>query len=263
MFIEEGESKTTNKFPTKAVKVAIGAVNTLILTNTGVMYLYGSDEYGQSGMTKEMKREREKEFKVRRNETIKLLEFLSFPYQIAIPVPKKIVIVDIAMGSHHILALTKFGEMYSWGRNDEGQCGHGFMVKSVEIPKVIEQMQHERIKAVYASENFSACLSCFGYLYTCGSAEFGKLGNGTTKDCQSDFELVETNCPIAKVGLGIHHMVAIADYQENDRTGKDGRTLAWGRNQKGQLGIGTRDQCSTPEELTKLNNLNIRLIDVQ
>ena len=42
-----------------------------------------------------------------------------------------------------------------------------------------------------------------------------------------------------------------------------GKTLVWGRNHKGQLGIGSREQQSRPEELTKLHSMNVRLIDAQ
>jgi alpha-tubulin suppressor-like RCC1 family protein len=263
-FVKDGESNSLLEYPTEITKVAIGAVNTLILTNTGAIFVYGSDDYGQSGQNKDQKQERKKEFNVRKNNLIRILEQLSTPFQISMPISKKIIIADVAMGSHHIIALSKFSEIFSWGRNDEGQLGQGFMTRSIEIPTVVESMLKERIKSVYASENYSACLSHFGELFTCGSGEFGKLGNDVSKDVQSEFELVETNCPIKKVGMGIHHMVVIADYDEKDpEFAKDGRILVWGRNHKGQLGIGSREQCSRPEVLTKLHALNIRLIDVQ
>lgn len=123
-------------------------------------------------------------------------------------------------------------------------------------------MLNERITKVYASENYSACISSTGKLFTWGSGEFGKLGNGISKDTQIDFEQVETDCPIVYASLGINHMVAIADFDENDPKLKDGRTLVWGRNQKGQLGIGTTEQCSSPVELINLNAKNITLTSV-
>jgi len=58
-------------------------------------------------------------------------------------------------------------------------------------------------------------------------------------------------------------MAAIADYDDNNRQVKDGRTLVWGRNNKGQLGIGTTDQNAIPQELVALNAKNIRLKEVQ
>ena len=34
-------------------------------------------------------------------------------------------IIEIVGGEHHSLALTDEGEVISWGRNDDGQLGHG------------------------------------------------------------------------------------------------------------------------------------------
>lgn len=126
------------------------------------------------------------------------------------------------MGSHHIIALSVYYEMFSWGRNDEGQLGLGHTSRPIHEPTIIESMLDKRIKSVHASENFSACLSVFGVLYTCGGGEFGKLGTGVSKESQIDFEEVNTEgCPIVKVGLGIHHMGAIVDYDISDKENKE------------------------------------------
>lgn len=64
--------------------------------------------------------------------------------------------------------------------------------------------------------------------------------------------------------MGIHHMAAIVDYDPSDKTKvKDGRTFTWGRNHKGQLGIGTTEQQSYPIEVSKMHSQNMRLIDIQ
>jgi len=143
-------------FPTRVLRVAIGAVNTLVLTDSGNLFIYGSDEYGQSGRTEEEKQEWLSEFNSKKNNENHILEMLSTPIPIKIPSDKNIKIKDIAMGSHHILALSAYYEIFSWGRNDEGQLGLGYISRPVETPKIIENMLRERIKAVYASENFSA-----------------------------------------------------------------------------------------------------------
>jgi alpha-tubulin suppressor-like RCC1 family protein len=148
--LKDGESKTFNRFPEEIQKVVIGAMNTLILTNTGTLFLYGTDEYSQSGLSNEKKIEREKMLMSSRNNQKALRSLLLIPIQIKMPVDKRIEIIDVAIGSHHIIALTKFSEIYSWGRNDEGQLGHGYMVKSIETPKIVESLLHERIKSVYA-----------------------------------------------------------------------------------------------------------------
>ena len=274
-FIEnklENDRDSEHFLPTNITKVCAGNINTLILSDTGDLFIFGNDEYWQSGRSKEMKELYQKELNMKKKSKNKvhLLTFLSSPIPIIIPNDKKIKIADISIGSHHIVAVSNYYEMFSWGRNDEGQLGQGFIsAVPVATPKIgnnfkinfiVESMLRERVRKVYAAENYSACLTSTGKLFTCGSGEFGKLGNGISKDTQIDFEQVETECPIAFVSLGINHMAAIADYDENDPKIKDGRTLVWGRNQKGQLGTGTTEQSSSPVELINLNAKNVRLI---
>ncbi|CAI2377915.1 unnamed protein product [Moneuplotes crassus] len=261
--ISKGECRRELEFPTGIYKIAIGATNTLVLTDTGIIFVYGNDDHGQFGATIENKEDRKKELNRRKKDVLRVLEFLSRPFQCTIPISNKVMIVDVAVGSHHVLALSSFTDVYTWGRNDDGQLGHGFVTPKIEIPTVVQALRKERVKAVFATENYSACLSYFGELFTCGNGEFGKLGNDVPNDIQSEFELVELESPIVKVGLGIHHMAVICDYDANDITNKDGKTMVWGRNHKGQLGIGSKDQVTKPEELTKLNYLNTRLIDIQ
>mmetsp|Transcript_1095 Transcript_1095/g.1083 ORF Transcript_1095/g.1083 Transcript_1095/m.1083 type:complete len:121 (-) Transcript_1095:163-525(-) len=119
--IEEFESKDSTVLPLKILKVVTGTINTLVMTDSGDLLIFGSDEYGQTGRSKEQKDQYEKEHKLKRKDQLQRLNFLSTPIQITIPHEKKIKIIDIAMGSHHILALSKFYEVYSWGRNDDGQ----------------------------------------------------------------------------------------------------------------------------------------------
>lgn len=47
------------------------------------------------------------------------------------------VVVQIACGMKHALALTNNGELYSWGSNTEGQLGLGTDVKYEVKPKLI------------------------------------------------------------------------------------------------------------------------------
>ena len=171
-------------------------------------------------------------------------------------------IKDVDMGSHHILALSTYYEIFSWGKNDKGQLGLGFVSTKVDRPTLIQNMIDKRIKSVSAWYDYSACLSYFGELYTWGSWKYGKLGNGISKDWQIDFEKVETDDrPIARIGMGKSHMAAIIAYDSGNEK-KDGKTLVWGRNHRGQLGIGTWDNQSIPVEVDRIHQENIRLVRI-
>lgn len=50
------------------------------------------------------------------------------------------VIIQIACGFKHVLALTNNGELYAWGSNDDGQLGHGSDVKLELKPRLITSL---------------------------------------------------------------------------------------------------------------------------
>lgn len=50
-------------------------------------------------------------------------------------------IVSIAGGEHHSIALTANGEVYCWGKNDEGQCGVGDLYGDYRKKKALEEYE--------------------------------------------------------------------------------------------------------------------------
>ncbi|KAL0486622.1 E3 ubiquitin-protein ligase HERC [Acrasis kona] len=71
---------------------------------------------------------------------------------------------------HHFAAVTENGELYTWGRNDEGQCGHPIYDYTIEEPRLVESLPE--------GVRFSICSSFF----TCVVTESRNLyvfgGNG-------------------------------------------------------------------------------------
>ena len=54
-FIERGESENRTVLPTKIIDVVWGDDNTVILTDSGDLFISGSDKFGQLGMILEQK----------------------------------------------------------------------------------------------------------------------------------------------------------------------------------------------------------------
>lgn len=83
------------------------------------------------------------------------------------------VVVQIACGLKHTLALTNNGELYAWGSNREGQLGLGSEIKQETKPKLITSLADIPIAfiacggyhsiVVSKSGNFISCLFCFKY----------------------------------------------------------------------------------------------------
>ena len=46
-------------------------------------------------------------------------------------------VVQVAAGSHHSMARTAIGELYSWGQGNSGQLGHGG-IEHLAVPRVVD-----------------------------------------------------------------------------------------------------------------------------
>lgn len=86
--------------------VACGRESSLVATNAGSLFAFGSNSHGQLGFAPDV-------------------------VAAAHPVPMQIwhsrsseCWKQIAMGAEHSCALTEEGVVYVWGSNDDGQCGH-------------------------------------------------------------------------------------------------------------------------------------------
>ncbi|RHZ01593.1 hypothetical protein DYB35_012648 [Aphanomyces astaci] len=51
------------------------------------------------------------------------------------------VVTDYAAGDNHALAVTEFGDVYSWGRGKDGELGHGEPREDLPIPVKVKGLQ--------------------------------------------------------------------------------------------------------------------------
>lgn len=79
--------------------------------------------------------------------------------------------------ANHSLAITKDGSVYSWGRNECGQLGHGGTDR-YELPKLIESLSHLKIVHAAVGRNHTLCLTESGKVYAFGENAQAQLGIG-------------------------------------------------------------------------------------
>jgi alpha-tubulin suppressor-like RCC1 family protein len=104
-------------------KVGLGSYHAVALSNHGQVITWGSGISGQLGHDKIL------------NDVMSTVNFKKDP-QIIISLSEK-VIVDIAVGSKHNIALADDGSVFGWGCNSKGQLGLG-QVKGALRPKVVK-----------------------------------------------------------------------------------------------------------------------------
>uniref|UniRef100_U3JI32 Regulator of chromosome condensation 2 n=1 Tax=Ficedula albicollis TaxID=59894 RepID=U3JI32_FICAL len=102
----------------------------------------------------------------------------------------------------HSLLITAEGRLWSWGRNEKGQLGHGD-TKRVEAPRPIEALAGEAIVAAACGRNHTLALTENGSVFAFGENKLGQLGLGNQTDAvPSPTQILYNGQPISKLGCG-------------------------------------------------------------
>lgn len=101
---------------------------------------------------------------------------------------KRVSFVSLALGKSHSVGLTHHGEIYSWGSNTSGRCGHGDrsgsmrsalkQLSGISLPKRIDALKNVKIVQIDAGEVHTLALSGSGRVFSWGGNSFGQLGVG-------------------------------------------------------------------------------------
>jgi alpha-tubulin suppressor-like RCC1 family protein len=147
----------------------------------------------------------------------------------------------------------------AWGENEVGQLGNGTTVNS-DLPTAIGGLGG--VNAFAAGRRHSLALLSDGTVAAWGDNDWGQLGDGTytgPSTCHAAFAAAAgytVGCSTKPVALsGLSGVVAItAGAQHSLALLGDGTVMAWGDNERGQLGDGTTsgpDHCYTETEPTQ------------
>lgn len=139
-------------------------------------------------------------------------------------------IVRIAAGGLHTLALTRSGELWSWGCNDDSALGRD---GAENVPEVVDALKGVRIVAISCGDCHSAALDADGCVWTWGTYKGAEGYLGFDMDTKKAPRPVKRDDVLAKFGkvrqvaCGAHHTVAVTEA---------GSAVAWGYAEQGQLG---------------------------
>jgi len=123
----------------------------------------------------------------------------------------------------HVLAVTKTGELYSWGRNSQGQLGDGTRINR-SSPTQVGALTNW--SSVNAGREVSTAIKTDGTLWAWGDGGQGKLGDNTVIDKSSPIQ-IGARTDWTKISGGSNFTLAIAG----------GELYAWGVNTQGRLGL--------------------------
>jgi len=159
-------------------------------------------------------------------------------------------IVQVSSGNEFTILLDAKGEAYGVGYNDSGQCGSGGNGRCVNFSRM-ETMVDRNVVSITTTNGSEHLLMVTdsGELYTNGYNSKGQLGHGNTQSCYVP-KLVEalSGFRVTKVCCSYYHSIILTDSDQ---------IFSFGRNDFGQLGLGDRDDRTTPSECHLLHGRNI------
>lgn len=174
----------------------------------------------------------------------------------------------VSGGSGHSVAVTRNGEVYTWGTNRSGQLG----IMDQDSAKKPVKVEGVTAVSVAAGYDFTAALSYDGDVYVWGMGEksapasVGLSGIVKIDAGQTDILALESDGTVwqwtygaapEKVA-GLSHITDIsAGGGHNLALTVDGQVYAWGGNYAGQLGDGTTENRTVPVKLPLLNIVDI------
>lgn len=147
-------------------------------------------------------------------------------------------VVAISAGRDHSCAVTETGEAWCWGDNWLGQLGNGSRDESA-VPMKVTGLGD--IAAITAGAGHSCALSFSGLAWCWGQNGKGQLGDGRTATSELPKEVVG--------GLGFRQLITAATGDSSCGLADGGGAFCWGRNDFGQLGLGTTKLTREPQPI--------------
>jgi len=211
------------------VALAVGGGHTLALDSDGKVYAWGRNEAGQVG-----------------NGTTDS-PLLTPVEVIGLGVTETRMVVAIAAGGSHSVALFNDGTLASWGANRYGQLGSdtssGFSSSRATTPAAVKvnsssALHGKTVVGIAAGMNYTLALCSDGTLAAWGYNNYGQLGNGTSTGSA-------TPTPVAVVrdiGSALHGKTVVAMAAGSRFSAalcSDGTVASWGQSGSGELGDGT------------------------
>jgi alpha-tubulin suppressor-like RCC1 family protein len=152
--------------------------------------------------------------------------------------------VTLATGARTHALLDSNGTVYACGSGDAGELGNGSTASTSTPTPVVGLPNGVKVTALTSSWEGSGALLANGDYYNWGYNAAGQLGDGTTANRAVPVR-VDLPGPVNQIfqgGSGAKNGQTIAIL-------KTGSVWAWGSNDRGQLGIGTRVNSSVPVQV--------------
>lgn len=157
-------------------------------------------------------------------------------------------ILSAACGDTHTLVLMDGGEVFSFGRNQNGQLGTGTDADSL-VPLPVTALQGKQVVSVACGAEHSVCCTNEGEVYAWGWGRYGNIGDGECSDRSLPVRVMGLEgVKVVSVACGWRHSAAVDD---------QGRLFVWGWGRWGQLGLGDCKDARLPRQVPGLAGVEL------
>ncbi|KEH16774.1 chromosome condensation regulator RCC1 repeat protein [Medicago truncatula] len=165
-------------------------------------------------------------------------------------VTPSLVLSALSPGRHSQLAPGNV--VCSWGRGEDGQLGHGDTDDRL-LPTKLSAFDGQDIVSVTCGADYTVARSKSGKdVYSWGWGDFGRLGHGDPSDLFIPHPIrALQGLRIKQISCGDCHCLAVT--MEN-------KVLSWGRNQNGELGLGTTKDSHVPQKILAFEGIRIKMV---
>ena len=218
-------------------EVSCGENFTICLTDDGMVYSFGNNEYGELGLGNY-----ENYNSPQLISSLKDVEF-------------------IECGGNHTFCKTLNNEIYSWGYNNIGQLGLE-NTNDQYTPILCSSLSNEDVVDIKCGKNHTLVLTSNGDVLSCGWNYYHQLGRDTASSCECNcnvelgrvtmrsfsavFQKIEDFSEIIRIECGINHSLCIDINYD---------LYVFGNNGFAQLGLGDTKNRNKPMKHPSLSNI--------
>ncbi|EQC40927.1 hypothetical protein SDRG_01992 [Saprolegnia diclina VS20] len=172
----------------KVLSVACGQYHSVVSLANGGVYAFGKNDFGQLGVE---------------SPGVK-----ASPVRISAPLDTDVV-VHVACGYYHTMALTQAGKLYAFGRNDFGQLGLGHK-QNMYRPTLVATLSEFTIVDVACGCYHTLALRDNGVVYPFGRNNHGQLGTDNNVDAALPTYIEALrDVRVRKIAAGFYHTVCV------------------------------------------------------
>lgn len=265
------------------VDIACGLGHTLALLENGHLYAWGNGGNGRLGLGDT--EDRALACLVTKFVTDPSDEkYLQDPVkQSSFKMPAGIRLVGLHCGASHSMAVAEDGRCFTWGKNNQGQCGHGDVADKL-YPQLVEYFVKNNaakeqqgsddegprlvdvdnsIRSMAGGWEHTLALTRDGRLFSFGSGYKDSrrsglppvLGHGGTEREPRPRQILALQSQTIKYcTCGWDHSMAINEH---------GHVYSWGAGTNGKLGHGDEESHPLPKRVESLIRENVRIVQVE